>query len=103
MTCNFSLECWALRSGSCLYELWHCFPIHLIIMFRFDVCIIDGILCVCFKIVSCLGLSFGASVVLSWLILIYLYLREFRVFICVCFDTLWHIGHSFKGGRLLTA
>ena len=71
-------------------------------MFRFDVCIIDGILCVCFKIVSCLGLSFGASVVLSWLILIYLYLREFRVFICVCFDTMWHTGLSFEGGLVLS-
>ena len=68
-------------------------------MYVFEV---EGILCVCFIIVSCLGHSFGASVVLSWLLLIYLYLRLLRVFICVCFDTMWHIGHSFEGGLVLS-
>ena len=59
------------RSGSCLYELWCHFLIPRKIIFRFYVCIFEGILYVCFKIVSCVGLNLGAGVVLSWLIFMY--------------------------------
>ena len=41
------------------------------IIFRFYVCIFEGILYVCFIIVSCVGLNLGAGVVLSWLIFMY--------------------------------
>ena len=49
-------------------------------------------------------LDFVLGLVL-WLVGLYLYLdlRLFRVFICVCFDNMWHIGHSFEGGHVLTA
>ena len=54
-----------------MYELWCRFLIPRKIIFRFYVCIFEGILCVCFKIVSCVGLNLGAGVVLSWLIFMY--------------------------------
>lgn len=71
LTYRCSLEWQLSRSGSCLYELWCRFLIPQKIIFRFYVYTFEGILCVFFKIVSCVGLNLGAGVVLRWLIFMY--------------------------------